>query len=1136
MFKKLKSNKLFRLLAVGLILSVSVMAIIPATPVFASTDLNLQVNSSTDDANYYMLSGAWSYSGTLAYGYTGRYDVNNRECGNGMVFDNVTIPVGATIDDAYIEVQCYASYGTAMKSKIYGYDAGTATDFDDETDYKNRFGVNGGTDNRTTANVDWNDMAAWTPASWYQSPDIKTIIQEIVNRGDWASGNGVSIVWNDYAGASGDTNARFIYSYNTGAGSAPKLHITYTSITLACTTVAATNVAVVSAQLNGTLDNLGGEASSDCYFEWDTDTGAPYANSTVATADTLAGAGAFNETITGLTPADQIFFRTVTNNGVDTVYGAELNFTLNNYVINYYGDSITVGTGASVDANCWQELVEAYTSYTENNDAVGATRLYQQYSQFTNVAYTNDSITMALLGYNDMRYFGTNAGALTTYGHAIYSALAIAGLPSSSIYEADNVNITYTGSWGNATPYTGINTKYSGTAGSTATATLTGSTVYVDTIQYAGYSTGLQVSIDGVSKGTFYNSSATDVSPYLLRFTGLTNAAHTVVCTVVGGAGYTYINWMGASDGSPDGGTVYVAGSIKMQTYSSYAPYNNGSDAAVTSYNSLIQTAVTDLVADGLDIIYVDVNSYFVVATDFTGGDGVHPNDTGHDHIADAFIAAMSFAGDVAGHTDSATAVTTTTATLNGEVTDMGGEGSIDCYFQYGTTVAYGTSTIANKDTLAGIGAFDVGIGTLLAGTTYHFRAVLEYGGAFVYGADMEFTTTATGSVAAPTNFKIDSYSATSITLSWTKGGGATNTLIKYSLASYPTDTDEGTQLYSGVGTTTTHSGLVAGTRIYYSAWSETGGTYSTTYVTVTGIPTADVLSAPDTLEIETVQIYRNYVNLGDQLIVFSSKILWNDGTPTTYNASDFFYVQVLDAGIVIKQDRIKMWGYVPNSLYISNTSTITWNKEYTIRLIGTNRYTTAPSVTYTLTTANYRGSDWDELANWALDLTRRMQDSTYWDVLLETSGTDTILNTQGTQIFNTAIAGLSTRCPQLFYPVATGNTYVQPTQTQDYSLQLEAAMEEKHGQIFMNAMEGLGLVAGQDVKVMVLVFWFGLYIAVVIFAVRGGAHGTNALLFAYPIVLFGAWMGGINLGIPIAIAVVVIGAWLFKHTVQQGG
>jgi hypothetical protein len=71
----------------------------------------------------------------------------------------------------------------------------------------------------------------------------------------------------------------------------------------------------------------------------------------------------------------------------------------------------------------------------------------------------------------------------------------------------------------------------------------------------------------------------------------------------------------------------------------------------------------------------------------------------------------------------------------------------------------------------------------------------------------------------------------TSIKLNWVKSGGANNTRIRYRTDTYPTSetgADGSIEVYFNTGSSITHSGLTSGTTYYYSAWGETGGTYST--------------------------------------------------------------------------------------------------------------------------------------------------------------------------------------------------------------------------------------------------------------------------------------------------------------------
>jgi hypothetical protein len=91
--------------------------------------------------------------------------------------------------------------------------------------------------------------------------------------------------------------------------------------------------------------------------------------------------------------------------------------------------------------------------------------------------------------------------------------------------------------------------------------------------------------------------------------------------------------------------------------------------------------------------------------------------------------------------TDAASAVGTTTATLNGTAgnPDLAG-GSVA--FQFGTTPAYGKSTGAQPiGALTGLTPFSSGLTGLAPGTTYHFREVVTNALGTNVGADQTFTT-----------------------------------------------------------------------------------------------------------------------------------------------------------------------------------------------------------------------------------------------------------------------------------------------------------------------------------------------------------------------------------------------------------
>lgn len=88
--------------------------------------------------------------------------------------------------------------------------------------------------------------------------------------------------------------------------------------------------------------------------------------------------------------------------------------------------------------------------------------------------------------------------------------------------------------------------------------------------------------------------------------------------------------------------------------------------------------------------------------------------------------------------TAAATSVEQTTATLNGDLTDLGTADPVNVYFQYGIDTSYGYTTTAQSKGATGV--FDAALTSLTAGTTYHFRAVAA-GDGLGYGSDLTFET-----------------------------------------------------------------------------------------------------------------------------------------------------------------------------------------------------------------------------------------------------------------------------------------------------------------------------------------------------------------------------------------------------------
>jgi hypothetical protein len=134
----------------------------------------------------------------------------------GMRFTGIEVPQGATITAASVQFQVDETNSGPVSLLIRGQDADDTAAFTSAT---------GNISSRpmTSASV------AWSPAAWtsvgargedQRTPDLSEIIQEIVDRPDWASGNAMTII----VTGSGERTAE---SYNGSSSGAPALHIEY---------------------------------------------------------------------------------------------------------------------------------------------------------------------------------------------------------------------------------------------------------------------------------------------------------------------------------------------------------------------------------------------------------------------------------------------------------------------------------------------------------------------------------------------------------------------------------------------------------------------------------------------------------------------------------------------------------------------------------------------------------------------------------------------------------------------------------------------------------------------------------------------------------------------------------------------
>jgi type IV pilus assembly protein PilY1 len=135
---------------------------------------------------------------------------------SGMVFRSVNIPQGVQIVSARLKIR---SYNSTLTGAIYGKIEAEAADSSGAFGSARRIGSLP----RTSASVNWDFDEPWSENTWYESPDIADVIQEVIDRGGWSAGNSLAILYSTRSKG----GYRNFSAYDRGGDHAPKLEITY---------------------------------------------------------------------------------------------------------------------------------------------------------------------------------------------------------------------------------------------------------------------------------------------------------------------------------------------------------------------------------------------------------------------------------------------------------------------------------------------------------------------------------------------------------------------------------------------------------------------------------------------------------------------------------------------------------------------------------------------------------------------------------------------------------------------------------------------------------------------------------------------------------------------------------------------
>jgi len=199
-------------------------------PVMLDPAVDYQVGAGADDARNYGSThpgdGGYAdmYTSINLGASTSNYYIA------GIRFQTVAVPAGATVDHAYASFKLLSAAGDAPSLSVACEDADDASTFSSGTHEPYDAYLA-----RTTAIISWSPTET-TVDHWFGGAgetdeiDLKTLVQEVIDRPGWASGNDlVFVFWYAPTSLPAANTIRIFRSYEMeGNVSGPKLHIEYT--------------------------------------------------------------------------------------------------------------------------------------------------------------------------------------------------------------------------------------------------------------------------------------------------------------------------------------------------------------------------------------------------------------------------------------------------------------------------------------------------------------------------------------------------------------------------------------------------------------------------------------------------------------------------------------------------------------------------------------------------------------------------------------------------------------------------------------------------------------------------------------------------------------------------------------------
>lgn len=170
-----------------------------------------RIINNADDA-YLDNANTFTDNNSIEFGNNG-----SGACNAFVYFDSVFIPKASTIVSAYLRVMAANTYTTTnCNIRMYGGSGGYFAAPTTSATYNST--------TMTTAYKDWMNIQPFTVDKTYLSPDISSIIQEIINQSTWSEGHPIAIFLKNHPSTASSSSARrSAYTVNSSSSKCARL-------------------------------------------------------------------------------------------------------------------------------------------------------------------------------------------------------------------------------------------------------------------------------------------------------------------------------------------------------------------------------------------------------------------------------------------------------------------------------------------------------------------------------------------------------------------------------------------------------------------------------------------------------------------------------------------------------------------------------------------------------------------------------------------------------------------------------------------------------------------------------------------------------------------------------------------------